>query len=85
MDERVREKLIALLSQHMRNRFAVSLADELIANGVTIPVQCKDCVDFVPKADGTIGFCKCGEVCGYLTMGRVGTDSCSYGRPKVEE
>lgn len=84
MNERAREILIALLSQHMRKVFAVNLADELMANGVTIPVQCKDCIDFVPKADGTVGFCKCGEVCGYLTMMRVGTDSCSYGRPKPE-
>ena len=59
-------------------------AGHLIANGVTIPVRCKDCRYYIPKVDGTVGFCKCGEVCGYLTTMRVADDFCSYGERRTD-
>ena len=43
----MREKLIELLMDAMpscySDTFASQIADNLIANGVTIPVRCKDC------------------------------------------
>ena len=42
-------------------------------------VRCGSCKYFIPKVDGTVGFCKCGEVCGYCTSMRVAEDYCSYG------
>ena len=42
-------------------------------------VRCQECRYFDPKADGTVGFCKCGEVCGYCHSMRVADDFCSYG------
>ena len=43
----MREKLIELLMDAMpscySDTFASQIADHLIANGVTIPVRCKDC------------------------------------------
>lgn len=45
-------------------------------------VRCGACKYFMPKADGTVGFCKCGEVCGYCPSMRVAYDFCSYGERK---
>lgn len=42
-------------------------------------VRCQECRYFDTKADGTVGFCKCGEVCGYCHSMRVADDFCSYG------
>lgn len=42
-------------------------------------VRCQECRYFDPKADGTVGFCKCGVVCGYCHSMRVADDFCSYG------
>ena len=47
-------------------------------------VRCKDCRYFTPKVDGTVGFCKCGEVVGYHPMMRVAMNFCSYGERKEE-
>jgi hypothetical protein len=46
------------------------LADHLIANGVTIPVRCKDC-DYYEKEYRGFGFCK------YFDIGRADNDFCS--------
>lgn len=39
----MREKLIELLKSNPYANTPYSIADHLIANGVTIPVRCKDC------------------------------------------
>ena len=85
----MREKLIELLKEAMvlsdgicrivGNTQAKAIGHYLFAHGVTIPVRCKDCRYYIPKVDGTVGFCKCGEVCGYLTTMRVADCFCSYG------
>ena len=85
----MREKLIELV-KNVRSKItawhtAEDIADMLIANGVTIPVRCKDCRYYIPKVDGSVGFCKCGEVCGYLTTMRVADDFCSYGERRTDD
>lgn len=55
------------------------LSKEKICTDFMELVRCKDCKYFIPKVDGTVGFCKCGEVCGYCTSMRVADDFCSYG------
>lgn len=39
----MREKLVELIRQIVIPFWAGEIADHLIANGVTIPVRCKDC------------------------------------------
>ena len=48
-------------------------------------VRCQECRYFDPKADGTVGFCKCGEVCGYCHSMRVADDFCSYGERRDKD
>lgn len=88
----MREKLIELLKLSPscicdlcgeKGRFdevAEIIADNLIANGVTIPVRCKDCKHFWSSFSGTHS-CK-------LHKGLVGTkyDSfCSYGERRTDD
>ena len=84
----MREKLIEILRvpiyPHELADPTEAVADYLLDNDVVPVVRCKDCKYFIPKVDGTVGFCKCGEVCGYLTTMRVADDFCSYGERKTE-
>ncbi len=78
----MREKLIELLSGFsIDTAEAVEfVADYLIANGVTIPVRCKDCKHFWESFSGTHS-CK-------LHKGLVGTKYdtfCSYGERRTDE
>lgn len=66
-----REKLIELLRQvQYLGGLEEKIADHLIANGVTIPVQCKDC-DYYEKEYRGFGFCTC------FRIGVADNDFCS--------
>ncbi len=59
------------------------LADHLIANGVTIPVRCKDCKHLVLTEEGEHNPNDC--VCDYyMTDGLTDNDFCSYGERRTE-
>ena len=73
----MREKLIELIDQYYSDPRIQSFEDHLIANGVTIPVRCKDCKHFWESFSGTHS-CK-------LHKGLVGTKYdtfCSHGERK---
>ena len=55
--ETMREKLIELLESvpHAQRLYPDLYVDHLIANGVTIPVRCKDCKHY----DNSEGICWC--------------------------
>ena len=78
----MREKLIELLSG-----FSIDtaedvefVADYLIANGVTIPVRCKDCTQWMYEYDD-IGLCVT-DVPDIDGVQRRACDFCSYGERK---
>ena len=73
------KKMLAMYQDELVPGFRKQI-EELEKNQVK--VRCKDCLYYIPKVDGTVGFCKCGEVCGYLTTMRVADDFCSYGERK---
>ena len=77
----MREKLIELLTDAMpscySDTFASQIAVHLIANGVTIPVRCKDCKHWERYGKATV----CGK-CKYLCCMRIDDDFCSYGERK---
>ena len=71
----MREKLIELLQTSpmdiVGNHPIGSLADWLIANGVTIPVRCKDCTEYNGH-----------RYCRYTEIVVLDNDFCSYGERK---
>lgn len=76
--DNTREKLIELLDQTvaecMPSECIDEIADHLIANGVTIPVRCKDCDNTCPGQSGII-----------CTIWGAGTEPdafCSHGERK---
>jgi hypothetical protein len=91
----MREKLIELLNKvqdmgvtvipagmgdtydHVWNQ---EVADHLIANGVTIPVRCKDCNNFVPES---ITVCRHCSLTGMQVVDE--DDFCSYGERRTDE
>lgn len=76
-----REKLIELIGQvQYLGGLELALADHLLANGVTIPVKCKDCKFW------ECGTCKLhseepDQYSVGLSVVMMGTDFCSYGEP----
>ena len=74
----IREKLILLIRHEVVQYFAERIADHLIANGVTIPVMCKDCIYYHKKLG--IGFGQCSK----CTLMPYPEDFCSYGERKKE-
>ena len=57
-------------------------ADSLIANGVTIPVRCKDCKHFVPFVEP---YDKAG-MCNRKMLGLIAEeDFCSYGKRRTDD
>lgn len=77
----MREKLIELIQSAVSGcatYWAGLIADHLIANGVTIPVRCKDCKHF-----GGYGACHCHAADENGTPIWVREDDfCSYGRKR---
>ena len=88
MDDR--EKLIGLLIHAHRAdetsentlEHLVYMADNLIANGVTIPVHCKDCKHWLKDFAGCTDFVGRCEWANYM-VGAVGY--CVYGERKDNE
>ena len=84
----MREKLIELLRSNRTvletaGKSATSLlrlADHLIANGVTIPVRCKDCKCWCYEYDD-VGLCVT-DVPDIDGVQRLADDFCSYGERK---
>ena len=72
-----REKLIELIGQvQYMGGLELALADKLIANGVTIPVRCKDC---------TSGKGSTYKVCPLYKQGLMkDNDYCSVGERRTE-
>lgn len=93
----MREKLIELLNKvqdmgvtvipagmgdtydHVWNQ---KVADHLIANGVTIPVHCKDCKHWSDGVAGCTDHVKCCKI-GFYMVGENGY--CVYGERKQDE
>ena len=78
----MREKLIELLESvpHAQRLYPDLYVDSIIANGVTIPVQCKDCKHYDQTPIGNRDRCMCTKFLG-LTIPRP-DDFCSYGKRK---
>ena len=57
---------------------ASEFVDYLLAEGVTVPVYCKDCKDYEPHGNGKAGICRNRKCTGL----RYATDFCSYGEVK---
>ena len=77
----MREKLIELIQSAVggcATYWAGLIADHLIANGVTIPVRCKDCNNFVPES---ITVCRHCSLTGMQVVDE--DDFCSYGERKT--
>ena len=55
-------------------------ADSLIANGVTIPVRCKDCKGWVGEIKRPEGRCLCQRRSWWV----FGDDYCSYGERRTD-
>ena len=79
----MREKLIELVLRMDITDNAGNIVDFLIANGVTIPVRCKDCIHY------DFGVClkiySDGAVSQYAWQARKEDDFCSYGERRTDE
>jgi hypothetical protein len=78
----MREKLIELIG-HVQylGGLELALADHLIANGVTIPVRCKDCKHWADGVNGCTEHVKCCKI-GFYMVGENGY--CVYGERRTE-
>ena len=86
--ERITEILKTYTKKHNIMASSVILeeyAEELIRQGIVMPIRCKDCEYYEPiNSIGTQGTCNCGE----MDMNYGGefypfaNDFCSYGTPK---
>ena len=77
----MREKLIELIQSAVNGcatYWAGLIADYLIANGVTIPVRCKDCANCQHKTPLDGFFCK-----GFRVLVKP-DDFCSYGERRTD-
>ena len=59
-------------------------AKNLIANGVTIPVMCKECKHYIPQSKSAHWNCKTMYCCRSATVKVNPEDFCSYGERKEE-
>lgn len=79
----MREKLIELLWEYDQMRMMRMSVEEctghLIANGVTIPVRCKDCVNYCGFEHCKNGIC---DVDSVSKRAVYPNDFCSYGERK---
>ena len=85
----MREKLIELLDETFEKQYdknlvitAYSTANHLIANGVTIPVRCKECKHWSDGVRGCTDNVKCCKI-GYYMVGENGY--CVFGERKTNE
>ena len=78
----MREKLIELLMQAKIGWTKAELVDYLIANGVTIPMRCKDCKSFT--YDGYHKHYYCSRAKG-LRYAILPDDFCPYGERREGE
>ena len=90
----MREKLIELIGQaqdcgcdvtdvvEMNYVENDALADHLIANGVTIPVRCKECVNYCGFEHCKNGIC---DVDSVSKRAVYPDDFCSYGERRTDE
>ena len=82
----MREKLIELLTEYYGvdpayyGIEAQHLADHLIANGVTIPVRCKDCNWYTERENVSYK----GHFCVRMTEFVHPDDFCSYGERRTD-
>ena len=60
--------------------FIEKVADHLIANGVTIPVRCRECKDLIPES---ITVCRHCALTGMQVVDE--DDFCSYGERRTDE
>ena len=78
----MREKLIELISQiQYMGGLESRLAYHLIANGVRIPVLCKDC----KNRDEITGECKHPKAVGWDVLIPDDNDFCSYGERRTDD
>ena len=83
----MREKMIELLDavhrkplgKEYRERLG-TIADALIANGVTIPVRCKEC----QNRDDITGECRHPKAVGWDVLMPEDDDFCSYGERRTD-
>lgn len=88
----MREKLIELLKEAMvlsdgicrivGNTQAVAIGHYLFANGVTIPVHCKDCKHWADGVAGCTEHIKCCKI-GFYMVG--GNGYCVYGERRTDD
>lgn len=92
----MREKLIeligathygnnSLVGENFQEGFIAKIADNLIANGVEIPVRCKDCKHYkpqnkVPSHHGAVNYCK-----RVVTLKMPPEGFCCYGERREEQ
>lgn len=84
-----REKLMELLNDSFDEQYnkrglltARHTADHLVANGVVVPVHCKDCKHWADGVAGCTEHIKCCKI-GYYMVGENGY--CVYGERKQDE
>ena len=90
----MREKMIELVEDarmnalwHIAKNPSEYITDMLIANGVTIPVRCKDCKHGSNHCDktGFCTYCNFGSVRGRYPVRMEQDDFCSYGERREGE
>lgn len=85
----MREKLIELVLRMDITDNVGNIVDFLVANGVEIPVRCKDCKHWkdswvAPDGKHEHGYCYM-EDADDVVVGRWGDDFCSYGERRTDE
>lgn len=79
----MREKLIGLIKQIVIPYFAEMIADILLANGVTIPVRCKECEFF--KDTWTSDDGKVYGYCPHMAIEHSENGYCMYGERRTDD
>lgn len=84
----MREKLIELMDEYLYPSSVGGMADHLIANGVTIPVRCKDCKRWKPgdsfSGDSLDDMQRIGR-CPIMRFGRRENDFCCEGERRTDD
>ena len=92
----MREKLIELVCESVQSDNCVAycnhphcnmvqaIVQNLIANGVTIPVRCKDCIHWYEPDGVCLKIYSDGHVSPYAWQDRNPDDFCSYGERKTD-
>ena len=84
----MREKLVELMDEYLYPSSVEGMADHLIANGVTIPVRCKDCKRWKPgdsfSGDSLDDMQRIGR-CPIMRFGRRENDFCCEGERRTDD